>query len=110
MTTIEQTAPTRIISQPYKKKIPGHVNKVLVCDCNDGQTYSVYDLAALKNISYQAMIQRLRIMGWEHPDILGDKAERGFTICGKAVQKAGKKSGNAAWDALSRTQPRVKSC
>lgn len=62
------------------------------CLCDDGKEYTCEQLAPIWGLkTYQGAYQRLRTLGWNHPDL--------FTV-GKIKTKPVVDGGNAAWQVL----------
>ena len=94
-------APTRIVKKPYLADVAGYKRQVMVCECDDGKTYTFYALAKIIGIVYGSLIQRLRVYSWESPLILMPKSSPGLAIDGGPMRDTSGKSGNAAWRGLS---------
>jgi len=83
---------SRIIKEPTKKAVSGQQNKMVLCLCDDGNEYTCAELAEIWGLeTYQGAYQRLRRVGWDHPDL--------FTV-GKIKTKPVVDGGNAAWQTL----------
>lgn len=81
--------PTRILKEPYRKKLPGYGYSVLHIECNDGLTYTIYQLAEIVGIRASGLWQRIRDNGWWWEYILADKAKPGKSIDGRTYNSLG---------------------
>ena len=98
--------PTRIIKEPYRAKVDGYKRTVFVCSCDDGNTYTISDLAKIVGLNYNGLVHRLRYYGWQSPLILKGNS-KGKRLDGKKLSNNKNNNGNEAWKKLS-NKPRNK--
>lgn len=73
--------PTRIVQKPQTN---GFTTEIL---CDDGKIYSITSLAALLGMEQSALSQRIRRLGWDHPDLFVKKSHRGEEIMQQSPYK-----------------------
>ena len=59
--------PTRIIEKPWFKQVGR--SKYKQCRCDDGNIYTVQDLAEIFEVTPQWMSCAIRLRGWENPRV-----------------------------------------
>lgn len=94
--------PTRIIKEPGEKIITdsaGRKARVIGLTCDDGQTYTVPELAKLIGISNHTLYRRIDLYGWKHRNVLAPPMPKGLTIDG--VKQNTHQEGSPEWRSLS---------
>jgi len=93
----------RIIKKPFRvlPKLGEHgsntTHQILMICCDDGNTYTLQQLADKVEMSRQKLIYQIKTMGWQHPEVLNSAYKEAST--GKGQRRVLR--GNASWQKLS---------
>lgn len=86
----------RIIKKPFVKQVGSR--RVTHFKCSDGNTYLITELAEKIGLSRNSFLNRLKKKGWDHPNILDGKVDRGLLLGSE------RSDGNEEWQRLTRPE------